>query len=150
MLGKSLLELGYIGQLHPIMEDKLKLNQDAFLFEINLDEIIHAINPSTVRYKKLPQYPEVQRDLAFVVPDSVSFEELQKTVKKAVKSNLFKGCEVFDIYKGENIQEGFKSVAFRIKMQDESSTLTDEIVEQQMASVKSNLEKAFAQATIRA
>jgi len=149
MLGKNLLELGYFGQLHPILKDKMKLNQDAFLFEINLDEIIKAINTSTVRYKKLPQFPEVQRDLAFVVPDAVSFDELQKIVKKSVQQNLFKGCEVFDIYKGENIEQGFKSVAFRVKMQDEQATLTDEIVDAQMKSVRAGLEKAFEGITLR-
>lgn len=149
MLGKNLLELGYIGQLHPILKDKLKLNQDVFMFEINLDEIIKAINPTTVRYKKLPQFPEVQRDLAFVVPENVSYDELQKVVKKAVQSNLFKGCEVFDVYKGENIQEGFKSIAFRIKMQDENTTLTDEIVDSQMKSVQDGLQKAFENVSLR-
>lgn len=150
MLGKNLLEIGNIGQLHPIMKDKLKLNQDVYIFEVNLDEIIMALNPTTVRYKRLSPYPEVQRDLAFVVPDSVSFEELQKVVKKSVKSNLFKGCEVFDVYKGENIQDGFKSIAFRIKLQDENATLTDEIVDEQMKSVQKNLQKTFEQASIRA
>lgn len=145
MLGKTPLELGFIGQLHPILKDKMKLNQEAFLFEINLDEIIKAINPSTVRYKKLPQFPEVQRDLAFVVPDGVSYDELQKIVKKAVQSNLFNGCEVFDVYKGDKIKEGFKSVAFRIKMQDENSTLTDEIVDGQMKAVQDGLQKAGAE-----
>lgn len=149
LLGKNLTQVGYFGQIHPILKDKLKLNQDAFLFEINLDEIIKAVNLSTVKFKKLPQYPEVQRDLAFVVPDSVSFEDLQKAVKKAVNTNLFKGCEVFDVYKGENIQEGFKSVAFRVKMQDENSTLTDAIVDEQMKSVRANLEKTFEGITLR-
>lgn len=149
MLGKNLLELGTIGQLHPILADKLKLNQDAFIFEINLDEIIKAVNPSMVKYKKLPQFPEVQRDLAFVVPESVNYEELQKVVKKSVQANLFKGCDVFDVYKGENIEKGFKSIAFRIKMQDENTTLTDEIVDVQMKSIRTNLEKSFEGITLR-
>lgn len=149
MLGKNLTELGFIGQIHPILKNKLKLNQDAFLFEINLDEILKAVNPSTVRYKKLPQFPEVQRDLAFVVPEKVSYDELQKVVKKAVQTNIFKGCEVFDVYQGENIEKGFKSVAFRIKMQDENATLTDEIVDVQMKSVRDNLEKSFEKISLR-
>jgi len=149
MLGKNLLELGSFGQLHPILKDKLKLNQEAFLFEINLDEIIKAINPSTVRYKKLPQFPEVQRDLSFVVPEKVTFDEISKIVKKAVQSNIFKGCEVFDIYKGDKIQEGFKSIAFRVKMQDENSTLTDEIVDVQMKSVQESLQKTFEEISLR-
>ncbi len=143
MLGKNLLELGYVGQLHPIMKDKLKINQDVFLFQIDMEELLGAVNISTVRFKKLPQFPEVQRDLAFVVPENVTFEQLQKVVKKAVKSSLFNGCEVFDVYKGENIEQGYKSIAFRIKMQDKEATLTDEIVDAQMKSVKENLEKSI-------
>lgn len=149
MLGKNLIELGYFGQLHPILKDKMKLNQDAFVFEVNLDEILKALNPTTVRYKKLPQFPEVQRDLSFVVPEEVTYDEIQKIVKKAVQSNLFQGCEVFDVYKGENIKEGFKSIAFRVKMQDENATLTDEIVDKQMKSVQESLQKAFEGISLR-
>lgn len=149
LLGKTPQEIGFIGQLHPILRDGLKLNQEAFLFEINLDEIIKAVNSTVVRYKKLPQFPEVQRDLAFVVPDSVSYEELQKVIKKAVQANLFKGCEVFDVYKGENIEKGFKSIAFRVKMQDEQATLTDEIVDAQMKSVQASLQKAIEGVSLR-
>lgn len=143
MLGKPLVELGSFGQLHPIMKDKMKLNQDAFVFELDLEAILNAVKETTVRFKKLPQYPEVQRDLAFVVPDSVSYDQIQKAVKKAVKSNLFNGCEVFDVYKGEHIEEGYKSLAFRVKMQDKEATLTDEIVDSQMKAVREALEKTF-------
>lgn len=149
MLGKTPLEIGFFGQLHPILKDKMKLNQEAFIFEVNLDEILKVVNPSTVRYKKLPQFPEVQRDLAFIVPEGVSYDELHKVAKKAVQANLFKGCEVFDVYKGENIEKGFKSIAFRVKMQDEQSTLTDEIVDAQMKSVRENLEKSIEGITLR-
>ena len=150
LLGKNPKEIGFFGQIHPILKDKLKLNQEAFLFEINLDEILNAVNPTTVRYKKLPQFPEVQRDLAFVIPESVSYAELQKVIKKAVQPNIFKDCEVFDVYKGENIKEGFKSIAFRIKMQDEQATLTDSIIDVQMNSVRDNLQKSFKEIAFRA
>ena len=149
MLAKNPVELGYFGEIHPILKTKLKLNQDAFLFEINLEEIIKSLQISTAKYKKLPQFPEVQRDLAFIVPEDVTYEALEKIVKKAVDTKLFNGCEVFDIYKGENIEKGFKSVAFRVKMQDKQATLTDEIVDSQMKSVRENLEKSFEGITLR-
>lgn len=150
MLGKNLQEIGFFGQVHPILKDKMKLNQDVFLFELNLDMILSAISSATVRYKKLPQFPEVQRDLAFVVPEDVTFEAIQKSIKKSVQANIFKDCEIFDIYKGENIKEGFKSVAFRIKMQDENATLTDSVIDVQMESVRNGLQKAFEEVSFRA
>lgn len=150
LLGKNPTNIGFFGQIHPILKDKLKLNQDAFIFEINLDEIIKAVTDTTVKYKKLSQFPEVQRDLAFVVPESVTFTDLQKAIKKSVQANIFKDCEVFDVYKGENIQEGYKSIAFRIKMQDENATLTDEVIDVQMKSVRENLQKTFEGISLRA
>lgn len=142
LLGKNPIQIGYFGQLHPILKDKMKLKQDVFVFELNLEEILNATNINVVKYKKLPLYPEVQRDLSFIVPEDTSFESIKKLVKKAIKSNLYKGCEVFDVYQGEHLENGFKSIAFKIKLQDENATLTDDIVENQIQAVKDVLEKS--------
>lgn len=149
MLGKQPLEVGFFGEVHPLLKDKLKFQQNVYLFEINLEELLKAVHVSTVRYKKLSLFPEVQRDLAFIVPESVSHEDIAKIIKKSVKSNLFNGEELFDVYQGEHIQDGFKSMAFRIKMQDKDATLTDETVEEQMNSVRNNLKKAFTELSFR-
>lgn len=149
LLGKRPQPIGYFGQLHPTLQDKLKLNQDAFLFKVDLTELITAIKETTPKFKHLPQYPEVRRDLAFIINDNVSFDEIQKVIKGAVKQNIFKGSEIFDVYQGEHVEGGFKSVAFRIKMQDENATLTDEIIEQQITSVKEKLQKTYAQISFR-
>ncbi|MBE7712426.1 MAG: phenylalanine--tRNA ligase subunit beta [Cyanobacteria bacterium SIG26] len=149
LLGKKPQPIGYFGQLHPTLQDKLKLNQDAFMFKVDLDEIIGAVKETTPRFKHLPQYPEVRRDLAFIINDTVSSEDIQKVIKGAVKQNIYKGAEIFDVYQGEHVEEGFKSVAFRIKMQDETATLTDEIIEQQMTSVREKLQKTYAQISFR-
>jgi phenylalanyl-tRNA synthetase beta chain len=149
LLGKKPQPIGYFGQIHPTVQDKLKLNQDAFLFKVDLDEVISAVKETVHRFKHLPQYPEVKRDIAFIINDTVSCDEIQKVIKGSVKQNIFKGSEIFDVYQGEHVEEGFKSVAFRIKMQDENSTLTDEIIEQQMTSVREILQKTYAQISFR-
>ena len=150
VLGKNLTNIGYFGQIHPILKDKLKLKgQDTFLFEIDLDALISIIKEHTTRYKKLPQFPEVRRDLAFVINEEVSFDDIQKVIKGSVQQNIFKGSEVFDVYQGENIDKGFKSLAFRIKMQDENATLTDEVIEKQMSNVRAKLQKTYAEISFR-
>ena len=149
LLGKTPVAIGYFGQIHPILKDKLKLNQDAFIFKLNLDEVISIVKEKTPRYKKLPQFPEVRRDLAFVINKNVTFDEIQKVIKGAVQQNIFNGSEIFDVYEGEHIQEGYKSVAFRIKMQDENATLTDEVIEKQMNSVRDKLKKTYADISFR-
>lgn len=149
LLGKKPLPIGYFGQVHPTLIDKLKLNQDAFLFKVDLTELIAAVKETVPRFKHIPQYPEVRRDIAFIINDEVSFDDIQKVIKSSVKQNIFKGSEIFDVYQGEHVEDGFKSVAFRIKMQDENATLTDEIIEQQMTSVREKLQKTYAQISFR-
>ena len=149
LLGKQPQIIGYFGQIHPTIQEKLKLNQEAYLFKVNLDAVIATVKETVPRYKHLPQYPEVRRDLAFIINDTVSCDDIQKVIKSGVKQNIFKGSEIFDVYQGEHVEEGFKSVAFRIKMQDENATLTDEVIEQQMTSVREKLQKAYAQISFR-
>lgn len=149
LLGKHPEIIGYYGEIHPELKGKLKLNQDAYLFKLDLDMLIHAVNESVPRYKKLPQYPEVQRDLAVIVPKTTSWDDLEKIIKKGVDNKIFNGCSVFDVYEGEHVQEGFKSVAFRIKMQDPDTTLTDEAIEIQMANVRSVLKKNLSEVSFR-
>ena len=149
LLGKQPMEVGFFGEVHPLLKDKQKFQQNVYLFEINLEELLKAVNVSTIRYKKLPQFPEVQRDLAFIVPENVSHDEIAKVIKKSVKNNLFNGEELFDVYQGEHIVAGFKSMAFRIKFQDAQATLTDEVVEEQMSSIRNNLKKSINELSFR-
>ena len=149
MLGKQPKEIGFFGEVHPILRDKQKFLQNVYVFEVNLEELLAAAPHSTVRYKKLSAFPEVQRDIAFIVPEHVSHEEIARVIKKAVKNNLYNGQDIFDIYQGEHVQEGFKSVAYRIKLQDKDATLTDEMVDAQIADVKNALKKSIADLSFR-
>mgnify|MGYP000363421122 CR=1 FL=1 len=127
----------------------LVAGQEAFIFKLDLDEVISIIKERIPRFKKLPQFPEVRRDLAFVINKDVTFDDIQKVIKGSIQQNIFKGSEVFDVYEGEHIQDGYKSVAFRIKMQDENATLTDEVIEKQMNSVRDKLKKTYADINFR-
>ncbi len=82
LLGKKPQPIGYFGQVHPTLIDKLKLNQDAFLFNLNLTELISAVKETVPRFKHLPQFPEVRRDIAFIINDDVTFEDIQKVIKR--------------------------------------------------------------------
>lgn len=149
LLGKKPEIIGYYGELHPELAGKLKLNQSAFLFKLDLDMLISTVNETVPRYKKLPQFPEVQRDLAIIVPKTTTWDELEKVVKKGIDNKIFNGCKVFDVYEGEHVPEGFKSVAFRICMQDPNATLTDETIEAQMANLRSVLKKNVTELSFR-
>ena len=141
LLGKKPETVGFFGEVHPILKDKQKFLQNVYLFELDLETLLAAVHVSVPRFKKLPQFPEVQRDLAFVVPENVSHDEISRIIKKAVQSSLFNGDELFDVYQGEHIKDGFKSMAYRIRLQDKEATLTDETVEAEMKKIRENLQK---------
>ena len=149
MLGKKTEIIGYYGEIHPELKGKLKLNQSAFLFKLDLDMLITAVNETVPRFKKLPQFPEVQRDLAVIVPAKTTWEDLEKVIKKGIDNKVFCGTDIFDVYQGEHVQEGFKSVAFRIRMQDANATMTDDKIEAQIANLRSVLKKNIAELSFR-
>ena len=149
ILGKSKNSIGYIGKLHPILADKMKLNQPLFVFEIDLEEVISSVNQTTPKYKKLPVFGSVQRDIAFVVDKNITNETINKTIKKVADKNIFKGSKIFDTYEGENIEQGKKSLAYRITLQDENKTLTDDIIQTEINKIKAGLEKNITGLVLR-
>lgn len=149
LLGKGMPMVGTFGEVHPILIEKMKSNQKIYVFELDLDTILKEVSTSVIKCKKLPQFPEIQRDIAFAINDDASYEKISSVIKKSVEKKLFNNLELFDIYKGEHIEEGFKSMAFRIKLQDSEATLTDEIIDVEMNKVRAGLQKAFPQVTFR-
>ena len=107
-----------------------------------------ATEAGGVTYEAVSKFPAVSRDIALLVDETVTNQELVKTISDNAGKYL-KEIHLFDVYQGEHVEDGFKSVAFRIKMQDENATLTDEIIEQQMTSVREKLQKTYAQISFR-
>ncbi len=142
LLGKNPVNIGYVGKIHPVLSDKLKFNQDLFVFEINLEILLKNINfNSAVKYKKLPISTPVLRDIAFVVENKTTDMDIMKTIKKVSDKNIFKGAKLFDIYRGENIGADKKSMAYRIILQDDKKTLTDSEIEAEINKIKNGLVK---------
>ena len=82
LLGKNPMNIGYVGKIHPVLSDKLKFNQDLFVFEINLEILLKNINfNNVVKYKKLPISTPVLRDIAFVVEDKTTDTDIMKAIK---------------------------------------------------------------------
>ena len=148
LAGKQAMSLGLIGELHPDIAKKCKFNQSVYLFELDADLLLSSTSHTAPRYKQLPQYPAANRDIAFIIPESVSYQELAKTLKRA-SSKLFQKVDIFDLYQGEHVPEGSKSVAFRVTLQDVEKTMTDEIIDGEVAKIKAGLKKAYAEINFR-
>ena len=148
ILGKQPVVIATFGELHPNKKNNFKLNQDVYLAEIDLDLLLENINNAVAKFKELPQFPSVYRDMAFILPENISNQDILKVIKKA-SGKLFKGTEIFDIYKGEHVKDDYKSTAYRIHLQDETATLTDEIVDKEINAIKSVLKKTYAELEFR-
>ncbi len=112
--------IGILGKLHPTFEGKLKL-KDTYYCELVLNELINS-KPSKTHAPIVNKYPSISRDISIVLSEDIKADELIKVIKKAGGA-LVKSIKVFDIYKGEHIADGFKSVSLNIVYEDNSKTL---------------------------
>lgn len=116
-------KVGVLGEVHPDVCDKFGLDIPAYVAELNLD-ILYAHAKMDKKYKPLPKYPAVTRDIAILVDDSILVQEIQDIIIKQGGS-MVEAVKLFDIYKGEQIPEGKKSIAYAIVYRQENKTLTD-------------------------
>jgi len=129
MLGRT--RIGFIGELSPGMVEKLdlKINKpEIVMFEMNLDRLFSFV-PGKLTYAQIPKYPAIERDIAIVLDAGITSAEVMKELT-GYRSDLIEGVELFDQYRGKNIPQGKKSLAFRITYRASDRTLTDSEVEE--------------------
>jgi phenylalanyl-tRNA synthetase beta chain len=114
-------KIGILGMLHPILEKQLGFETQVFLFELDQDLLL---NKKIFQYKPLSRYPSVRRDLALIVREDVSVDNIIASIKRS-GDNTVQDIVLFDLYRGKGIEEDFKSVAVSITLQNFSQTLTD-------------------------
>ncbi|MFK7862004.1 MAG: phenylalanine--tRNA ligase subunit beta [Granulosicoccus sp.] len=113
--------IGYVGMLNPSVQRELDLDISAVVFEFSIDALCVARIPKASR---LSRFPQVRRDLAFLVDESVSYQQMLDVVKQTVSATLI-DVRIFDVYQGEGIEKGKKSMALGLILQDFSRTLED-------------------------
>lgn len=119
-------EAGVFGEIHPDVNENFGIEVPCYVAEINLDAVYENSELEN-KYKPLPKFPAVTRDIALVVDEEVLVQDIEDTIRKA-GSNIVEKVELFDIYRGEQVEEGKKSIAYAIVYRNESKTLTDKEV----------------------
>ena len=135
-------EVGIFGEIHPEVIDNYRIPGKVNLFEIDFENLLPNI-PSDVKYRVLPRYPSVQRDLALVVREEILSEDIIKTIK-SIDEKLIKKVTLFDIFKGKQIGDGYKSLAYSVIFQAEDRTLTDQEVENTYKKIREQLITKFS------
>lgn len=120
-LGKQ--QIGELGQLLPVLAKKYDLRDAVFLAELNLDLLLARRNPAK-SFKSLPQFPAIRRDVAMIVPEATTHDAVLQVVKQTKPANL-ESVELFDVFRGKNVPEGQKSLAYAFTYRNAERTLTD-------------------------
>ena len=120
-LGKQ--TLGEFGQLSPVLAKKYDLRDAVLLAELNLDLLLARRNPAK-SFKPLPAFPAIRRDVAMIVPEATTHDAVLQVVKQTKPANL-EAVELFDVFRGKNVPEGQKSLAYAFTYRAPDKTLTD-------------------------
>ena len=118
------------------------IKQPVFAAEISWPALFELVKRNKIRYKELPKYPEVRRDLAILIDESVTFADLRKSAFRVGKK-LLRQVTLFDVYRGDKIGEGKKQYALGFVLQDLDKTLTDNDVEKMMNKFLSTFQNEF-------
>ncbi|MCI1579401.1 MAG: phenylalanine--tRNA ligase subunit beta [Clostridium beijerinckii] len=137
---------GTLGEVHLDVCENYGLDVPCYVAELDLD-VLYENADMDKKYKALPKFPAVTRDIALLVDDSLLVQEIDDTIKRA-GGNLVEKVELFDIYKGKQIPDGKKSIAYAIWYRDENKTLTDKDVNKVHEKILKSLEYKLG-ATLR-
>ena len=138
--------IGYLGEVHPTVQKNYDIGTRTYVAKLLIDEM-QPLAQTEITYQPLPKFPAITRDLSLVCADEVPVGDLQAAMKKAV-GNILEQITLFDVYKGEQIAAGMKSVSFSIRMRSHEGTLTDEQADAAMKRVLKALKEHGA--TLRA
>lgn len=120
--------VGHVGQVHPSMLQKMKIKQEVYVAEFAMCDIQNVVLP---HWHPVSKFPSVRRDLAVVIKDAITWSEVANAVKSSLGDDqaLLNGLCLFDVYKGDNIEKGSKSLAMAMIFQEKNRTLEDKEVD---------------------
>lgn len=133
------ISAGIIGEIHPLVLKNYEIDVPLFMTVLDVDTLFNNREKEKT-YKKLPKFPSVTRDLSFICDDDVSVMSLEKIIRSKC-GNLCENVELFDVYKGEQIEKGKKSVSFSYTLRASDRTLSDEEINNINNKILSSFEK---------
>jgi phenylalanyl-tRNA synthetase beta chain len=129
--------IGILGEVHPRVAEKFDIDRPVAMFEVDLDALLPHV-PEIPHFQEIPQHPALEEDLAIIVTDDVQASRVQELI---LASNLVRSANVFDVYSGDPIPKGKKSLAFALSYQARDKTLTDEDVAKERRRIVERLQR---------
>ena len=131
-------EIGYLGEVHPEVCDAYSIGTRAYIAVIDIPSVLEFATFDR-KYKGIAKFPAVSRDLSMVVPKEVSAGQIEDMIRQR-GGKIMESCELFDIYEGDQVKEGCKSIAYSITFRADDRTLTDDDITGAMKKILNGLE----------
>ena len=131
-------EIGYLGEVHPEVCDAYSIGTRAYIAVIDIPSVLEFATFDR-KYKGIAKFPAVSRDLSMVVPKAVSAGQIEDMIRQR-GGKIMESCELFDIYEGDQVKEGCKSIAYSITFRADDRTLTDDDITGAMKKILNGLE----------
>ena len=132
--------VGFIGQLHPTLQKQLDL-KETYVFDLNLEEVFAAYD-AVPSFTAIPKFPSIARDIAFILDKNVHAGDVKKVIEE-VGAPLVNRVDIFDLYQGDNLEKGKKSIAYSLLYQHPEKTLKDEEVEESYQKIIAAVNEKF-------
>ncbi|MBQ5779578.1 MAG: phenylalanine--tRNA ligase subunit beta, partial [Paludibacteraceae bacterium] len=129
-----------IGSVSSKILKKMDIDTEVFYADINWNYLLKALKKHKVTYAEISKFPEVKRDFALLVDNSVKFADIERIAFESERK-ILKSVNLFDVYEGKNLEAGKKSYAVSFILQDETKTLADKQIDAIMSKIQANLEK---------
>ena len=115
------------------------ISQNVFCANFNWNNLLKVINQNTIKFKDISKYPEVKRDLSLLIDEDITFEKLYKLAKQS-ENNYLKDINLFDVYRGDKLENGKKSYSISFTLQDNKQTLKDSQIDKIMSKIQKRFE----------
>ncbi|GAB6099164.1 phenylalanine--tRNA ligase subunit beta [Halanaerocella petrolearia] len=132
-------KVGYLGEVHPDVQENYGLETRITVFEIDFNSIV-TVATAKRKYTQFPKYPALMRDIALVVKEEVTHQQIEDVIKE-IGEEILEGVELFDLYQGEQIPDGYKSLAYSLSYRVADRTLTDKEVNKVQNKIEEELDK---------
>ncbi len=134
--------VGYLGEVYPDVQDAYGIGTRAYVAEINLEKLF-AIGADFRPFRALPKYPAISRDLALLVKDGVSAEQVIAVIRKVTNRSILESVEIFDVYRGQGVPKGNTSIALTIVFRASDRTLKDDEVQAEIDHALKSMKRKY-------
>ncbi len=134
--------VGYMGEVYEDVTKNYDIEKKVYILVLDID-LLSKYSNFKCKYETISKFPPIDRDLSFVIPKDMKISEVEKIIKKS--SKLLNKCELFDIYDGKQLKEGFISIAYNFRFMSKENTLTDKEIDDVMNKIITDLEKIGAE-----